>query len=130
MATWDDVRSIVLALPGTSEQTYNDRAWWFVRRKSFVYERPLRKTERAALGDAAPDGPVLGAWLADVGVQEALIADDPRVYFVVPYFVGFAGVLVRLNEIEVPELDELITEAWLVRAPKTLAKNYLAASGP
>ena len=34
--------------------------------------------------------------------------------------------LVRLAEIGVPELTELITEAWLAQAPKTLTKKYLA----
>jgi hypothetical protein len=35
-------------------------------------------------------------------------------------------VLVRLAEISRAELTELVTEAWLARAPKTLVKAYLA----
>jgi hypothetical protein len=34
--------------------------------------------------------------------------------------------LVRLAEIGVRELAELITEAWLSQAPKTLVKAFLA----
>jgi hypothetical protein len=30
-----------------------------------------------------------------------------------------------LEKLAVPELEELIVEAWLVRAPKRLAKAYL-----
>ncbi len=35
------------------------------------------------------------------------------------------AVLVRLEQIEIPELEELVIEAWLDRAPKRLAKDYL-----
>jgi hypothetical protein len=34
---------------------------------------------------------------------------------------------VRLDQIAVPDLDELIVDAWLARAPKRLVKDYLAA---
>jgi hypothetical protein len=54
------------------------------------------------------------------------VADDPVVYFTTPHFTGYPAVLVRLAEIDVPELDELITEAWLDRAGKRLAARYLA----
>jgi len=33
---------------------------------------------------------------------------------------------VRLDRISHPELDELVLEAWLARAPKRLATEYLA----
>jgi hypothetical protein len=38
-------------------------------------------------------------------------------------------VLVRLAEISVTELTELITEAWLAQAPKTLVKAFLQNDG-
>jgi hypothetical protein len=47
------------------------------------------------------------------------------VYFTTPHFDGYPAVLVRLAEIGVPELEELLTEAWLAQAPKTLAKPFL-----
>jgi hypothetical protein len=34
-------------------------------------------------------------------------------------------VLVRLERIALDELEELITEAWLCRAPKRLAWDYM-----
>ena len=55
----------------------------------------------------------------------ALIADDPGVYFTTPHFDGYPAVLVRLAEIGEAELNELITEAWLAQAPKSLAKAFL-----
>ncbi|WP_436496281.1 MmcQ/YjbR family DNA-binding protein [Actinokineospora sp. HUAS TT18] len=127
MATWDDVRRIALALPETTEETSRDTAQWRVKAKGFVWERPLRKSDLAALGPTAPTGPVLGAYVADEGVKHALIAEDPDVYFTTPHFDGYAAVLVRLDEIHVDELAELVTDAWLLRAPKRLATEFLAS---
>src|SRR5436190_17031822 len=125
MATWDDVRRIALALPETSEQSSHDHASWRVREKGFVWERPLRPADVRALGDAAPSGPILGARVEHLGAKEALLADDTDVYFTTPHFDGFPAVLVRLDRIALSELEELIAEAWLARAPKRLADAYL-----
>ena len=38
---------------------------------------------------------------------------------------GFPAVLVRLDEITAEDLEEVIVEAWLARAPKRLAKAYV-----
>jgi hypothetical protein len=126
MATWDDVGRIALGLPETSERPSHGNTSWRVRDKSFVWERPLRPADLRALGDAAPDGPILGARVEHLGAKEALIADDPGVYFTTPHFDGYAAVLVRLDEIAVDELEELIVDAWLCQAPKRLARQYLA----
>jgi hypothetical protein len=122
VASWDDVGLIVGQLPETTEAAPRN---WRVRKKLIAWERPLRKADYEALGDTAPDGDILGARVPDEGVKFALIADDPGVYFTTPHFDGYPAVLVRLAEIGVPELTELITEAWLAQAPKTLAKAFL-----
>ncbi|MEJ3745736.1 MmcQ/YjbR family DNA-binding protein [Actinomycetes bacterium KLBMP 9797] len=128
MATWDDVGRLALALPETTERpSYDGLPQWRVRDKSFAWERPLRRADLEALGDAAPDGPILGVRVPDVGVKEALVADDPEVYFTTPHFDGYPAVLVRLERIAVPELEELLTEAWLTRAPKRLAAEFARA---
>ena len=127
MASFDDVRRIALGLPETSERPQWGNLSWRVRDKSFVWERPLRASDLRALGDTAPDGPILGARVEHLGAKEALIADDPEVYFTTPHFDGYAAVLVRLERIALDELEELITEAWLCRAPNRLAKEYMEA---
>lgn len=130
MATWEDVRRIALALPETGERPSHDGvAAWRVKDKLFVWERPLRRSDFEALGDAAPDGEILGARVADVGVKEALIADNPEVYFTTPHFNGYPAVLVRLDVIGVDELEELIVDAWLTRAPKRVAAAYVRGAG-
>jgi hypothetical protein len=127
VATWDDVRRIALALPETSERVSREHRQWKVKDKLFVWERPLRRADLEALGDDAPEGPILGARVEHLGAKEALLADDPGVYFTTPHFDGYPAILVRLDEIGPEELNELIVEAWLVRAPRRLAASYLDA---
>ena len=126
MASWDDVTRIATALPEADERSGRDGLRsWRIRDKTFVWERPLRKADLKALGDAAPKGPILGVWVADLGVKEAILADDPDVFFTTPHFDGYPAVLVLLDRIDEPELTELMVEAWLDRAPKKLAQAYL-----
>ena len=124
MSTWDDVRRIALALPETSEKS-DDTSGWRVKDKGFVWERPLRRSDLEALGETAPDGPILAARVSDLGAKEALVTESPDIYFTTPHFDGYPAVLVRLDRIDVRELEELIVDAWLARAPKRLAKAYL-----
>jgi hypothetical protein len=128
MASWEDVRRIALALPDTVERSRPDGlAHWRVHDTMFVWERPLRRADLEALGDAAPDGPVLAARVPDAGAKAALLAEDAEVYFTTPHFDGYTAILVRLDGIALPELEELVVEAWLARAPKRLARAYLDA---
>ena len=128
MATWDDVRRIALALPETSERLSRDLRQWRVKDKLFVWERPLRRADLEALGDAAPAGPILGARVEHLGAKEALLADDPGVFFTTPHFDGYPAILVRLDRIALEDLHEVIVEAWLCRAPKRLVQAYLDAA--
>ncbi len=124
MATWDDVARICLALPGTAESTsYGGRAWK-VGGKGFVWERPLRGRDRQELGDAAPTGPVLAAQVPDEGAKQALIAEQPDVYFTTGHFDGYPAVLVRVEAIDEQSLVELAGEAWACRAPRRLLAEY------
>ena len=128
MATWDDVRRLALALPETSERLSRELRQWRVKDKAFVWERPLRRADLDALGDDAPGGPILGARVEHLVAKEALLADDPTVYFTTPHFDGYPAILVRLDGIGLEDLQELIVEAWLARAPTRLAKAYLDTS--
>ena len=128
MATWEDVARIVGELPLTSEQSPRD---WRVGKKLLAWERPLRPSDREALamnGSEPPEGDILGVRVSDEGVKFALIADEPRVYFTTPHFDGYPAVLVKLAEIDVVDLEELITEAWLTQAPRKLVQEFLADS--
>ena len=126
MATWDDVRRLALALPQTVEGSSREGfLTWSVKSKTFAWERPLRRGDLEPLGDAAPQGPVLAARVPDLGAKEALLAEAGDSYFTTPHFNGYPAILVRLDRIAVPHLEELLVEAWLARAPRRLAAGYL-----
>ena len=127
MASWADVAEIAVGLPEVAEEpTFGNRAWK-VRKKLFVWERPLRPKEVEQLGDAAPDGEILGVRVPDEEAKAALLASEPEIYFTTPHFDGYPSVLVRLERIPRADLEEAIVEAWLSRAPKRVAKAWLDA---
>jgi hypothetical protein len=128
MASWDDVRRLALEMPEATEVVSRGLAQWRVKDKLFVWERPLRKSDLEALGDDAPEGPILGARVEHLVAKEAVIADDPSVFFTTPHFNGFPAVLVQLEKIGLDDLREVVVEAWLARAPKKLAQAYVDES--
>src|SRR3954452_24821171 len=127
MATWDDVRRVALALPEAAERTSRDLRQWRVKDKLFVWERPLRRSDLEALGAAAPDGPILGARVEHLVAKEAMLASDPEVFFTTPHFENYPAILVQLDRIGIEDLEEVVVEAWLARAPKKLVRAYLDA---
>jgi hypothetical protein len=127
MATWRDVRRLALALPETSESTSRGTATWAVSGKSFAWERPLRAADIAALGAAAPTGPILGIRTPDLELKDVLLASDPNVFFTTPHFDGYPAVLIRLGAIPAARLKAVLVEAWLARAPKRVAAAFRAA---
>ncbi len=127
MPTWDDVRRLALALPETAERpSYGGAPSWTVKGKAFVWERPLRPRDLAELPGEHAGAAVLGAYVADEGAKQALLADQPDMFFTTSHFDGHPSVLVRLERIAQPDLDELVTEAWLARAPKRLTQQLQA----
>jgi hypothetical protein len=123
MATWEDLRAIAGRLPELEEQA--GRMELRVRGKPVAWDRPLRKVDLQALGDAAPKGTIIGIRTPDVGEQQALLQSGPDAVFITPHFEGYPAVLVELDRIPVDELEELVTEAWLAQAPKRLTKAWL-----
>ena len=130
MAGWNHVRKIALALPETSEIRRSTAAWC-VRDKVFAWERPLRPADIRALGARAPGGAILAVRVEHLMAKEARLAAQSNVCFTTPHFDGYPAVLVRLGTIRVADLEELIVEAWLARAPKRLVRQHLeATAGP
>jgi hypothetical protein len=125
MATWDDVRRLALTLPETTEVISRGTPQWRVKNKNFVWDRPLRGTDLKALGEAAPDGELLGVRTEHLGAKEALLAADVG-FFTIPHFDGYPALLIRLDPLEIPALEEIVIDAWLARAPRRLADAYLA----
>jgi hypothetical protein len=129
MAGWEDVERLAMSLPQVDERLSHGRRQWRVKDKLFVWERPLRPRETEEVGSELADGPIAGARVEHLVAKEALLADDPRVYFTTSHFDSYPAILVRLDRIAAADLEELVTEAWLARAPKRLADAYLADHG-
>jgi hypothetical protein len=126
MATWRDVRRLALALPGASEEaTSSGNAAWIVNKKFFAWERPLRRSDLAALGKKAPTGPILGVRTPDLEMKEVLLASNPAVFFTTPHFDGYPAVMIRLPKIATKLLQDVLEEAWLSRAGKRAVNAFL-----
>ena len=130
MATWEDVSRIALALPDVVEGTDTNGYKWEVHRKHFAYERPLRKRDLEELGATAPEGQILGLRVAELADKHGLIGSNPAVFFTIPHYEGYPAVLAVLEKIELDQLQEVLTDAWLSRAPKRLAAAYLGDLNP
>jgi hypothetical protein len=127
VATWDDVARVCAALPGSSEvASASGRRRWSVRGRTFLRERPLHRKDLDELGEAAPSGPVLVAYVPDEGVKAALLAAEPDVYFTTSHFDGWPALLCRLEALGTQALTELAAEAWASRAPSVLVAETLA----
>lgn len=124
MATWEDVRAVVAALPDTDER---DRHEWRAHGKPLAWERPLRRADHEALGESAWPGEILGLRTAGLDAKEALLGSSPDVYFTTPHFDGYPALLVRLERIDAEELAEVVADAWLVQVPKRTARAWLDA---
>lgn len=132
MATLDDVRRIAEALPEVTSKMSWGMEMWRVRGKSFVWERPLGTKDIAdlkAAGVPVPDGEIAGARVESELAKSELIDAEGEVFFTVPHFDGYPVILIRLEAIAVDELSEVITDAWLLRAPKRLARTFLDDEG-
>ena len=86
-------------------------------------ERPRRA------GAAAPDGPILGAKVEHLIAKEAVLADESGVFFTTPHFDGYPSVLIKLPDIGIELLEEVVTEVLLAVAPERLAREFLAERG-
>ena len=120
--------ALPISLPEASERVSRDRRQWRVKDKLFVWERPLRRSDLEALGSDAPEGPILGARVEHLIAKEALLAGGGEAFFTTPHFDGYPAILVRLDLISEEDLDEVIVEAWLARAPKKLVDAFLGAA--
>jgi hypothetical protein len=56
--------------------------------------------------------------------KQALLAADPAKFFTDDHYRGYPAILVRLPEVDVAELTELLTDAWRIQAPRSLVKAF------
>lgn len=134
MVTLDDVREIALALPGVTERPggHTGGPSWRLPSGQIAWIRGPSKVDLRQLADLGlewPEGPVLGVRVASLEEKATLLAAEPDGLFSIPHFDGYPGVLVQLDTVEKDRLAEIIADAWLVRAPVLVAKQWLAERG-
>ncbi len=110
MATWEDAKRIALELPETEESTWYRTPAVKVRDKSFV--RLKEDGEDIVL-------------MVDMLEREALMQAEPDVFHITPHYQHYPAMLVRLESVDLEQLREQMTESWLRKAPKRLAKEFL-----
>ena len=116
MADADDVRRLALALPHVVEID-SDGFDFRVGGQGFVWSYPERTPGRPRLIRA--DIAVL--YVGDEAEKQALLLGEPGIFFTAPGYDGWPLVMVRLAEVDVERLTELVTDAWRMRAPAALA---------
>ena len=119
MAGADDVRRLALALPHV-EEIDSDGFDFRVGGKGFVWSYPERKPGKPRL--IRTDIAVL--YVGDESEKQALLLGEPDLFFTTPSYDGHPLVMVRLAEVDVDRLTELITDAWRMRAPDDLARDF------
>jgi hypothetical protein len=124
-----DLEALALAMPLASKELSDDgRPAYRVHGKLFCCHRGRRRdavdpVTRERLDD------VLMFRVADLDVKELMLADDRGIFFTTPHFDGYPAVLVRIDDLarlDLEELRDVVAEAWLTRAPKRVAKEWLA----
>ncbi|MDM4718212.1 hypothetical protein QTQ03_00880 [Micromonospora sp. WMMA1363] len=120
MADADDVRRLVLALPHVVEVD-SDGFDFRGADKGFVWSYPER-------GPGSPrrirtDVAVL--YVGDEAEKQALLLGEPEVFFTTPAYDGLPLVMLRLAQVDVDRLTELVTDAWRMRAPDSLVDDLV-----
>ena len=127
MVTVDEVARMASELPEVAEGRSHGNRAWSVAGKAFAWERPFSKADIRRFGDATPPaGPILAIRVEDLGEKEAALAVQPKAFFTIPHFDGYAAVLVQLKKATKRPLREALTDGWLACAPPRLAKEFLA----
>jgi len=126
-ATVSDIHQIAADMPG-AERAAGTAVVYQVRGKSFVFFRnPRPDAFDPDTGERYDD--VVVFWVESEEQKEALVADKETPFFTTPHFTGHLSVLLRhsrVGELSREELAEVIYDAWLARAPKRLARQWLA----
>jgi hypothetical protein len=109
--TVEDVRRVALALPRTTEHLIQDRIKFKV--KQYVY--CAFSHDETLIGFAFPKEE-----------REALVAGEPDKFLMPPTGdLRYRWVLARMSALDVAEMTELVTDAWRMVVPKSVAREHL-----
>ncbi len=123
MASWKDVERIGLALPETALGTSWSRPAVQVKDAWFALDRGRRPDAVDDAGERIEGLIVL--YVEDEETKLQMAQDDSGYFLTTDHFANSRMILVHLDRIPADELEELLIESWLIRAPKRLAATYL-----
>jgi hypothetical protein len=129
----EDVHEIALAMPYVTiaDGTTPARPVYQVGGKSFVFFRtPRPDAFDPETGERYDD--VIVFWVDPVD-KDAMVLDESKPYFTTPHFNGHPSVLLRgsrIGELTRDEVAEVVQDAWLSRASKRRASEWLATHPP
>jgi hypothetical protein len=119
----EQVRTVVLSFPETGEEA--DRFAFFVvnkgKKKGIAWvwlERVTTKKARVA------NPKVMAVRVPGLDWKEAYIANNPKAFFTEAHYNNYPAILVRLEEVELSELSEMLLEAWRMVAPRVLVAAH------
>jgi hypothetical protein len=113
VTTIEAVRELAVSLPRSYEALVRDRVKFRVGR--IVYLAFSR--DETLMGFAFPKEE-----------REALVASEPHKFLMPkPPDLRYNWAVVRLDQIDDAEMQEIVLEAWRMVVPKSLAAEYLAA---
>jgi hypothetical protein len=129
MSTMKDMDRLALGLPEVVKELRDDeRPAYLVNAKLFCFHRVPRKDAiDNTTGERLDD--VLAFRLADEEMKAMWLADDRSIFFTTDHFNGHPWILLRIRDLPLvtnDELGEVISDAWLARAPARLTKVWLA----
>lgn len=125
MADAADVRRLALSLPHV-EEIDSDGFDFRVGNNGFVWSWPERRPGRPRV--IRTDVAVL--YVGDAAERQALLLGEPDLFFTAPGYEDSPLVLLRLPEVDVARLTELVTDAWRMRAPAQLLADADEGSQP
>jgi hypothetical protein len=115
MADAEDVRRLALAMPHVVEID-SDGFDFRVANKGFVWSYPERQPGKPRV--IRTDIAVL--YVGDEAEKQALLLGEPELFFTTASYDGMPLVMLRLAQVSVDRLTELVTDAWRMRAPAAL----------
>ena len=118
MADAEDVRRLATSLPHVVEVPSSGFDFR-VGDKGFVWSYPERRAGKPRL--IRTDIAVL--FVGDEGEKQALLLGEPDAFFTAPGYENVPLVMLRLAQVGVDRLRELVTDAWRMRAPEDLVTD-------
>ena len=103
----DQIRQIMLALPGVTEGTCFGTPAFYVNKK--------------LLARLKEDGETL---MVHTEVREIWMKKNPEIFFVTDHYLNYPSMLIRLAKVKPKDLKQLLTDAWKKRANKTQLKDF------